>query len=227
MSRFNVNISEFEQSSLSDNQIRELFANMEKKLPDLINVSQKSIKSMLRHHLDYRLITIGDNYVIVIRKSDTSSSSICIGYPFPIISKNLSGHIFDGFRVSYHIRGKPVRDAQRMHLIQKLKDNNKQCSVQLYHTKSGFRRALSQYIKNIKSPTLYYIDLYRFIGDSFLSTYMLDAFVKEFQIKQTVVLSNQASKLTGFYNTLELKDWSTVPENGIYVFSDLLDIDDA
>ena len=93
MSRFNVNISEFEQSSLSDNQIRELFANMEKKLPDLINVSQKSIKSMLRHHLDYRLITIGDNYVIVIRKSDTSSSSICIGYPFPIISKNLSGHI--------------------------------------------------------------------------------------------------------------------------------------
>lgn len=93
MSRFNVNISEFEQRSLSDNQIRELFANMEKKLPDLINVSQKSIKSMLRHHLDYRLITIGDNYVIVIRKSDTSSSSICIGYPFPIISKNLSGHI--------------------------------------------------------------------------------------------------------------------------------------
>lgn len=93
MSRFNVNISEFEQSSLSDNQIRELFANMEKKLLDLINVSQKSIKSMLRHHLDYRLITIGDNYVIVIRKSDTSSSSICIGYPFPIISKNLSGHI--------------------------------------------------------------------------------------------------------------------------------------
>lgn len=93
MSRFNVNIFEFEQSSLSDNQIRELFANMEKKLPDLINVSQKSIKSMLRHHLNYRLITIGDNYVIVIRKSDTSSSSICIGYPFPIISKNLSGHI--------------------------------------------------------------------------------------------------------------------------------------
>lgn len=55
MSRFNVNISEFEQSSLSDNQIRELFANMEKKLPDLINVSQKSIKSML-----YAIIWITD-----------------------------------------------------------------------------------------------------------------------------------------------------------------------
>lgn len=227
MSRFSVNISKFEQSSLSDNQIKELFANIEKKLPDLINVSQKNIKHLLQNHLDYRLITVGNDYVIVIKKTQTANTSICIGYPFPIISKNIHNHIFDGFCISYYIRGPLVRDAQRQHLIQKLKESNKNCYIKFYRTKYGLRHALKQYLKNIKPTTLCYVDLYRFIGDSFLSTYMLDAFVKEFDIKQTFLLSNQASKLAGFYDILELNNWDNIPENSIYVFADLLDIDEA
>lgn len=227
MSRFGVNVSEFEQSSLSDDQTRELFAYIEKKIPKLINISKSVVKHMLRNHLDYRLITVSNDYVIVIRKSKTTESYICIGYPFPIISKKTDECLFDGFCVNYYIRGKRLRNAQRACLIRKLRENNKCCDIKYYYTKFGLRRALKRYITNISKNIVYYIDLYRFIGDSFLSMYMLDAFVKDFNAKHAIVLSNQASKLSGFYKTMSLNDWHKVQNNSIYIFSDLLDIDDA
>ncbi|MBR4507379.1 MAG: hypothetical protein IKP24_02485 [Alphaproteobacteria bacterium] len=227
MSRFNVNISKFEQSSLSDSQTRELFTYIEKKLPDLIRICGRAIKYVLRNNLDYRLITVGNDYVIVIRKTTKSSSSICIGYPFPIMVKKIYQGLFDGFCVNYYIRGDKLRNAQRMHLLQKLKENNKNFSIKFCHSKFGLRFALQRYIKTLKPYTLYYLDLYRFIGDSFLSTYMLDAFAKELNIKQSIVLSQHAQKLSGFYKTMDLNDWDKVSDNGIYIFSDLLDIDDA
>ena len=49
MSRFNVKTSKFEQSSLSDNQIRELFADIENKLPYLIYIGNRAIKHMLKN----------------------------------------------------------------------------------------------------------------------------------------------------------------------------------
>ena len=227
MSRFNVNVSKFEQSSLSDNQIRMLFANLEKKLPHLINIAEHAIKHMLKNNLDYRLITVASDYVIVIRKTPSPNSSVCIGYPFPIISRKSDCGLFDGFCVNYYIRGNKLRNAQRTYLIQKLKKNNKSCCVKFCCSKYGLRLALQKYLKNVKPDTLYYLDLYRFIGDSFLSTYMLDAFVTEFGIKQSVVLSKQYSKLSGFYKAMDLNDWDRVSDNCVYVFSDLLDIDDA
>ena len=135
--------------------------------------------------------------------------------------------LFDGFCVNYYIRGNKLRNAQRMHLLEKLKENNKNCYIKYCHFKYCLRLVLKRYIKIIKPDTLYYLDLYRFLGDSFLSTYMLDAFTKEFNIKRSVVLSKNAQKLAGFYKTMDLNNWNKVLDNSVYVFSDLLDIDDA
>ncbi len=226
MSRFHVNVSKFEQSSLSDKQVRELFVCLEQKLPTLIGISDRAVRYMKKNRIDYRLITVGTDYVITIRKSSDAHNYMCLGYPFPIITKICSETSYQGFQVSYYIRGGKLRLAQRANLIQKLQKNTN-FVAKFYKTKYGLRHALARELKNINHDVLYYIDLYRFIGDSFLSTYMLDVFARSFNVKKKVVLSKQFRQLSGFYDAKDLDAWARIPDNGIYVFSDLLDIDDA
>jgi hypothetical protein len=77
------------------------------------------------------------------------------------------------FEVKYYIRGESVRKKQKEHLINRLK-TSKHYDVKIlnFNTLKKFKQKLKEFIINVKPNVINYLDLYRFLGDSFLSTYM-------------------------------------------------------
>lgn len=226
MSKFKVDTTKFEQTSLSSRDIGRLFALLISKIPKLDKAVNKSILEMKQTGHKYRLLTFGKDYVVVIRKSPRARSCMSLGYPFPLVTRNCVNATRVGFDVSYYLRGQMLRQAQLSNLITRLKKVNK---VEIFNVRSinRFRNILRILREQLNTQNLYYIDLYRFLGDSFLSTYMLDVFIKDFGITRPYVLTRAAKHINGFYKAYDLTYWTNVPDNSIYVISDLLDIDDA
>lgn len=226
MSKFKVDTTKFEQTSLSSRDIGRLFALLVSKIPKLDKAVNKSILEMKQVGQNYRLLTFGKDYVVVIRKSSRAKSNLSLGYPFPLVTRKYSNFIYTGFEISYYLRGQTLRQAQFANLIARLGEEH---DVEISNIRSigRFRNKLTELREQLNTQSLYYIDLYRFLGDSFLSTYMLDAFIKDFGTKRPYVLSRAAKHLNGFYKTYDLTYWANVSDNSIYVISDLLDIDDA
>ena len=203
-----------------------LFELLVLKIPKLDKTVNKSILKMKQTGHKYRLLTFGKDYVVVIRKSARAKSCVALGYPFPLATRNCVNATRVGFDVSYYLRGQMLRQAQLSNLITRLKHRNR---VEFFNIRSinRFRNILSILRQQLNTQSLYYVDLYRFLGDSFLSTYMLDVFIKDFNITQPYVLSRAAKHINGFYKAHDLTYWANVADNSIYVISDLLDKDDA
>ena len=177
MSKFKVNTTKFEKTSIFYQDMDRLFELLVSKIPKLDKTVNKSILKMKQTGHKYRLLTFGKDYVVVIRKSARAKS----------------------------------------------------CVVEFFNIRgiNRFRNILSILRQQLNTQSLYYVDLYRFLGDSFLSTYMLDVFIKDFNITQPYVLSRAAKHINGFYKAHDLTYWANVADNSIYVISDLLDKDDA
>lgn len=226
MSKFKVDTTNFEQTSLSYQDIGRLFALLNSNIPKLDKSVNKAVLEMKKFGQKYRLLTFGTEYVVVIRKSTSTKSNVSLGYPFPLVTRKYSNSVYPGVEVSYYLRGQILRQSQLANLIARL---GKRHNVEIFNIKSvsRFRNKLTELREQLNTQRLYYIDLYRFLGDSFLSTYMFDVFVKAFGIKHPYLLSRAVKHIKGFYRAYDLAYWARVPDNSIYVISDLLDIDDA
>lgn len=226
MSRFKVQTSSFEKTSLSVKQIRVLFDVLNSKLPVLQNIANKIINELRISNEKYRVVTIGKDFVIVIRESTVPKTSLCLGYPFPIANKTIKNEKYPGFDVSYFLRGPLLRTAQKEHFISTI---SKKYSVQTinFTNRPQYHNTLKQVSTKFDTHNLCFMDFYRFLGDSFLGCYMLDAFQKEFDTKSATIFSRSHKHLNGFYNAKDFTEWESVLENGLYVLSDLLDIDNA
>jgi hypothetical protein len=67
MSKFKVNTTHFEASSLSKTQTSDLLDELTDNMVFLLKKRDKIIKHMQSYDLHYRLVTIGKKFVIVIR----------------------------------------------------------------------------------------------------------------------------------------------------------------
>lgn len=226
MSKFKVQTSSFEKTSLSTKQIEYLFCVLKLNLAKLNDIVNKTIQELHATEKKYRVITSHKDFVIVIRESFNPKTSFCLGYPFPITHRILHNVKHVGFDVSFFLRGPLLRNAQKERFVSTI---SKKYSVQTHYITSNqtYRKLLKQVCIKFDTSHLFFVDFYRFLGDSFLGTYMLDAFKKEFGAKNTTIFSRSHKHLNGFYNAKDLSEWESVPENGLYVLSDLLDIDNA
>lgn len=120
MSKFKVDTTKFEQTSLSSRDIGRLFALLVSKIPKLDKAVNKFILEMKQVGQNYRLLTFGKDYVVVIRKSSRAKSNLSLGYPFPLVTKKYSNFIYTGFEISYYLRGQTFRQAQFANLIARL-----------------------------------------------------------------------------------------------------------
>lgn len=227
MTKFSVRVSEFEKSSLSQKQIEKMFSILEKKIKRFQKVKFSLIEEMQKENLSYRLKTIGKNFVIVITREPSNAEEICIGYPFPIHSRLNKLSSPEKFKIKYFLRGQILRNAQKSHFIKKLRDLKLSVDVSELNSLKEFSEKLSICMKKLKPDVLNYIDLYHFLGDSFLSTYMLDAFARDYSIPKKIIYSQSYKHLNGFYNAKPLENLGQSPGKSIFIFSDLLDIDDA
>ena len=226
MTKFFVKTSDFESSSLSEPQIKKLLAVLSKKVSVLQKQKVDIIKEMTAAKTTYRLKTIGDNFVMVITKEKSDKEELCVGYPFPIYTQEIKTAV-SPFKVKYFIRGEYVRKAQKNHFLQMLREQNFITVSKEINSPKTFLETLEKNIRNLNPHHLNYIDLYRFVGDSFLSTYMLDIFTQNYPTEKVTVFSHNDRHLNGFYDAKPLSALAHTQNNDLFVFSDLLDIDDS
>ena len=227
MTKFSVTTSDFEKSSISEKQINFLFSVLEEKVRKLQKQKINLIKQMQDEHLNYRLKTIGKNFVMVITREQCSEEELCIGYPFPIISKTFKNSVLTPFRVKYFLRGEILRSAQKSNFIAKLRQSGFKVKETEYTFPKDFEKVLRDNIITKKIKYINYVDLYRFVGDSFLSTYMLDIFSRDYKINKQAVYSANYKHIAGFYESKSLAELESAHSESLFIFSDLLDIDDA
>jgi len=154
----------------------------------------KKINECSKNTKRFDLIELSDDLIILIRKTGKSQLTCHIGFPFPLHS--FSYYLFEkelstGITVDIFLRGEEIRKRQRNTLfniateIVKLKDTEE------------LRRLVSKDFAKAKG--IVYIDPYSFIGDSYISLFYPEAFMKEFNIKDIQVFSNSYSHLNVFY----------------------------
>ena len=228
MSRFSVKKGKYDNFSLDQKQLsflqNHLLNHINKELKKL---AESEIKRMKKNGKKYRLITPDEQFVILISKDYKKESKCCIGYPFPIAQFDIE-NVSDEFSVKYFIRGKKLREFQFKHLINLL---SKRYSVKNYEfsSKKDFKEELDKHINDFVNKDLYYLDYYNFLGDSYLSSYMLDAFVNKYKFKNIKYISKNAEHLALDYSTINMRMQSDnySHKQNVYVVADLLDIDDG
>lgn len=228
MSRFSVNEGKYDKFSLNENQLsllsNSLLNHINKELKKLAEIE---IEYMKKNGKDYRLLTPDDQFVITINKDYNSESKYCVGYPFPIVQFNIEP-ISDEFSVKYFIRGKKLRQFQFEHLINLLREEYT-LKIHDIRSKNRFKEEFNKYSSNYFSKDLYYLDYYNFLGDSYLSSYMLDAFVNKYDFKNIKYISKNSEHLAIDYSVIDMKKQSNnySHKDSVYIIADLLDIDDG
>lgn len=108
---------------------------------------------------------------------------------------------------------------------------NEEYSVKIHEfsNKKNFKGELDKYVNTFFSKDLYYLDYYNFLGDSYLSSYMLDAFVNKYNFKNIKYISKNAEHLAIDYSVIDMKKQSDNYSHkaSVYIIADLLDIDDG
>ncbi len=228
MSRFSVNEGKYDNFSLDEKQLsllqNYLLNHINKKLK---KIAETEIKRMKESGKNYRLLTPDEQFVITINKDYKNETRYCVGYPFPIAQFDIDT-LSDKFSVRYFIRGKRLRQFQFDHLINLL---NEEYSVKIHEfsNKKNFKGELDKYVNTFFSKDLYYLDYYNFLGDSYLSSYMLDAFVNKYNFKNIKYISKNAEHLAIDYSVIDMKKQSDNYSHkaSVYIIADLLDIDDG
>ena len=228
MSRFSVKEGKYDSFSLDSQQLtflkNHLLNCINKKLKP---IAESEIKCMKENNKKYRLITPNEQFVILISKDHKKESKYCIGYPFPIAQFDIE-NISDDFSVKYFIRGKILRQFQFRHLIDTL---SKKYSVKVreFSNKKRFKEELDKHVYDFVNKDLYYLDYYNFLGDSYLSSYMLDAFINKYNFKNIKYISKNAEHLAVDYSVIKMRKQNDnySKKLNIYIIADLLDIDDG
>ena len=228
MSRFSVKEGKYDNFSLDEKQLSLLqdclLNHINKKLRKIV---ETEIKHMKENGKKYRLITPDEQFVILINKDYKNETKYCVGYPFPIAQFDIES-ISDEFSVKYFIRGKKLRKFQFNHLVDSL---NEEYNVKThdFSNKNEFKKEFDKYVNIFINEDLYYLDYYNFLGDSYLSSYMLDAFVNKYKFKNKKYVSKNAEHLAIDYSVIDMKKQNDNYSNKecVYIIADLLDIDDG
>lgn len=224
MSRFSGSVSneKYDQKSLCVNDQEYIF----KVLINKLYLNKKEIEEVIyffvQNSMNYHVFNLDEEVIFVLKKSESSSLSLSIGYPFPLHTIRKVGPI-DNVIIDFYIRGKIVRNSQRSQLLKEL---DKKYEVQCINlgNKTHFKETFRNKAKKYKNKNLAYYDMYRFIGDSIINTWMVDEFVEYFSPKDLVLFSRNYSHLSRFYKTNKLNNYEQLINYDVVVIADLIDI---
>jgi len=231
MSRFQIATKENTEMHISDEQKTVMIDTLNSEYYSVLkDMALYTIEEMKKDDSTYRLITCKTGFDIVINALCSDSVRFCIGYPFAIYETFSKNILFDGFSVSFHIRGTQLRKFQRDNFYKKMAARYENCSIDTVSPDefiARFRIAIEQFIYD----KVVYFDHYHFIGDSVLSTYMLGHLCEVYNItgEQVTIISRNHHHLKTLYRS---EDWNSMEcirntDPGIYIIPDLLDIDDT
>lgn len=147
------------------------------------------IEQMTASGRDYGLLQLSPNILVGILKSQNTSTTLNLGYPFPLTVKKTNIK-FNGYTVNFYLRGENIRSRQRNYVFKYFPNT----VVTKSNDSDAFRTQLKQ-TYNKYNDSLIYVDLYRFIGDGILGLYFIDSLKQYFNPTQTHIFSSNSRHL--------------------------------
>lgn len=224
MTRFNIYEEEYDRKSLSKKEVNRIFEIIyldSKKI--VYPILEKEIKKMNVNKLKYHIFNPNENFVVTIKKEKKDVIVFSIGYPFPIISEKKNNDLYPKYEINIYFRGTILRDIQQYYFLENLRKNNL-VNIKHYYNETLFKQEFKKCAEIYKKSKMAFYDMYRFIGDSILNTYVLDSFVLFFDSLNVKVFSRNNEHLKSFYNTCNNKDISKIYDYDIIILTDYIDI---
>ena len=153
------------------------------------------IEKFTKSNEAYRLIKPTEEFYIKLDKKRENESTKNIGFPFPLYkenSLNYSHLINKGISIRFYFGGIQIRNKQRQDLIKNLSTNNN-FKIKKINSLKKFRQITETIIKKHKKFS--YVDPFTFLGDSIISTYYLQNFIKRFNLQLTKIYSHWSKNL--------------------------------
>ena len=174
------------------NEYSLLFTDLNKILEGKFETIRASVLEFEKDHdKPFHIFDLSEFSMVVLKRTNTPIHYLNIGFPFPLISKDIQFKEFTTLKTSINIflRGEPIRKIQREKYTalcdKKINNENFDTS-------------------NIAINKIIYIDPYTFIGDSFIGLHFIEEVSKNYALTKdpTIqIISRQYLELEEFYKT--------------------------
>ena len=194
--------------------------NLVGELREKIGSLWSSISRALQHHSDkgkdYSLVELDDQTCMLLSSEIEGEVLLNIGFPFPIFSEPLNPDPFNLPKgTKFFLRGEPVRTMQRTILFN-MSDNVRGV------TSTEMLNLVNSSLSSDNRP-VYYVDPYRFIGDSIIGLYYPEAFIDR-ENRNLMIFSQNHAHLRQFYPSHPLTVFNEkVSPGGLIIMPDLID----
>ncbi len=182
------------------------------------NLSDMIIQSLKKNKV-YTLKEINRDLLIYFAHGEEGTSSIQIGFPFPLKTIELNELITpNNQKIKIITRGESIRTEQRNELEEVSNTYKEIKSI------DEFRNIVNN--KLSKNKKLIYVDPYDFIGDSYIGLYFLDAFKDSLNTFDIEIYSSQINHLVTSHKVYEKsveKIINNVCEGDVIIIPDLID----
>jgi len=169
----------------------------------------------------YALYEMSDEFIVSMKKNVTGKANICVGFPFPIQVKPLTGYKnieSRGIVLQAHLRGKQIRQRQR-DMLHGVSIINELREIDDVHALRG----LCANVHNCTRSLLYF-DPYSYIGDSVIGLYFADIFERKCASSDVIVFSRAHKHLRSLCHCLPRDHRvETATKGSVIVMPDMID----
>ncbi len=198
--------------------MEELKQILEKEILTYKKEIQDSINIFEREMSDYRNIKIGNNLQLILRRGE--QKLMHIGFPFPLESYHLEGFKSKKNTLIFlFLRGEKIRSFQRKELIEELKITRR-VEYKEIESLDEFREITKELCN--KHHEVNYYDPYSFLGDSFIGLYLIQNFIKKFNLRLNTIYSENYKNLEVVSSTQGYIG-NIASDKNLSIFADLID----
>jgi hypothetical protein len=200
---------------------KKLLGVLEQLVIDNKKLIQKETTKFQDTSSHYRNISVTPELQVVMLKSNRTSTTLNIGFPFPLYTKEtkaLGMATKEKIEIKYFLRGKPIRNFQRNDLLRRLCKIGPTEAIEISNLQQ-FQNICKKLSERYHSFT--YVDPYVFIGDSFIGLHFSDNIKKNFDLSLDRIYSNASKHLEFAFQTEMYGDPSF--SNKLVVIPDLID----
>ncbi|MDD5151363.1 MAG: hypothetical protein PHC28_12970 [Flavobacterium sp.] len=184
---------------------------------------KQDISKFINSKKIYRNISYSDFFSLILIREKDADTTLNVGYPFPMLSKKIKyqGVTDKQVSIKFFLRGKPIREKQRINLISELGENNLFEFIEVKKMKD-FRNLTKKICK--KYDSFDYFDPYTFVGDSFIGMYLVDNFKEIFGLKLKKVYSNSSPHLAFSFDSSKFNSNKIESCSGLCIVGDFIDM---
>lgn len=208
-----------EMESIAAACYEELLAAFEDESSIFGETLQRSVLEAAARDRDRSLIEMSAEVIVEVERADEACTEISLGFPFPLIVRQLPSPMAPGHLVSIHLRGGRLRSLQRNLLLQQLDMPAKRLEI------GEFREACASLLRG--RDRVIYVDPYEYLGDSFIGLYFLEQVQAAFGIvhRSIYTRAREHMEFLGGVNSLDPEAVAQAASgDAVLLMPDLIDV---